>query len=216
MATPTLGYWDVRGIAGPTRYLLTYAGQEFVDKRYGMTDNWHGGEKTTIDLDFPNLPYYMDGSVKISQSLTILRHLARKHGLVGKNEADTLRVELAEQQAVDLRTSMAKVVYNAAEFDKVKAEHLAGLPAVVGKWSKFLGNRKFVVGDYVTYADFMLYDALDVNRLFAGDDLLDENLKAYMKRIEGLPRLDVYLAKLQRFPIFGPMAKWAAMGQKQE
>ncbi len=31
---PTLGYWDIRGLAEPIRYLLKYAGVKFNDKRY--------------------------------------------------------------------------------------------------------------------------------------------------------------------------------------
>lgn len=46
------------------------------------------------------------------QSLTILRYVGRKHGLVGETEDETLRVELAEQQACDLRKSLAKLVLN--------------------------------------------------------------------------------------------------------
>ena len=35
-------------------------------------------------LEFPNLPYYIDGDVKLTQSSAILRHIAREHGLMGK------------------------------------------------------------------------------------------------------------------------------------
>ena len=31
--------------------------------------------------DFPNLPWMIDGDVKITQSLAILKYIARKHGL---------------------------------------------------------------------------------------------------------------------------------------
>ncbi|KAG0445564.1 hypothetical protein HPB47_013894 [Ixodes persulcatus] len=41
-------------------------------------------EKFTSGLTFPSLPYYMDGSVKLTQSLAILRHLAREYDLVGR------------------------------------------------------------------------------------------------------------------------------------
>jgi glutathione S-transferase len=210
---PVLGYWDVRGIVGPSRYLLTYVGQEFVDKRYSDFQLWFEGDKKSLPLDFPNLPYYIEGDVAISQSLVVLRHLGRKHGLVGQNEAETLRVELAEQQVVDLRNSMSKVAYTHEGHEEAKAAHIAGLPAVLEKWSKFLGDRKFVAGEKLTYVDFFLYDALDVNRLFAGADILPATLQDFMKRIESLPTLVDYLANLKRLPIFGPMAKWAALGK---
>jgi glutathione S-transferase len=73
---PTLGYWDIRGLAEPIRYLLKYAGVKFNDKRYefgpgsSMTElesirkNW-SPDKFNLGLDFPNLPFYIDGDLKV-------------------------------------------------------------------------------------------------------------------------------------------------------
>lgn len=72
----TLGYFDLRGLAEPIRYLLKYVGVKFNDKRYefgeGSTmqelDNirkyWYT-DKYNLGLDFPNVPYYIDGDVKV-------------------------------------------------------------------------------------------------------------------------------------------------------
>ncbi len=72
----TLGYWNVRGLGQPIRYLLKYAGVKFDDKRYefgagsSMTElesickNWIP-DKFNLGLDFPNLPFFIDGDVKV-------------------------------------------------------------------------------------------------------------------------------------------------------
>jgi len=216
MAIPVLGYWDIRGLASPIRYLLNYVGQEFEDKKYtiGAAPDWARPEwladKESLGIEFANLPYYIDGEVKLAQSLTILRHLARKNDLVGKNEEETLRIELAEQQATDLRMSFIKVAYSQGEeFEKMKAAHLESLPAVLAKWSAFLGDAKFVNGDNLTYVDFLVYDALDFNALFAGVEVLPANLQDYLKRVESVPQLvDYFATKHRRFPLCGPMATW--------
>ncbi|XP_037576602.2 LOW QUALITY PROTEIN: glutathione S-transferase-like [Dermacentor silvarum] len=87
---PVLGYCDMRGFAQPIRNLLVYKGVDFVDKRYKLGpapgydhEEWLG-EKFTLGLEFPNLPYYIDGDVKLTQSLAILRYLSRKYGLAAK------------------------------------------------------------------------------------------------------------------------------------
>ncbi|CAG0910166.1 unnamed protein product, partial [Darwinula stevensoni] len=64
-----------------------------------------------LGLDFPNLPYYIDGDVKLSQSLSIIRHLGRKHGLYGQTEEEQCRQDMAEQQHVDLKMAMIRAVY---------------------------------------------------------------------------------------------------------
>ena len=66
---PTLGYWNIRGLAEPIRLLLEYCGESYKDVRYqqgGAPDysreEWLA-EKEKLGLDFPNLPYYIDGTL---------------------------------------------------------------------------------------------------------------------------------------------------------
>lgn len=72
---PVVGYWDIRGLAEYIRLLLAYAGVDFEDKRYkygegpsleSLRGEWLK-EKFNLGLDFPNLPYYIDSDVKLSQ-----------------------------------------------------------------------------------------------------------------------------------------------------
>jgi len=66
-----LGYSDSRGYAEVSRLLLKYFGVEFKDVRYAFGENYSRKEwfavKWTMGMDFPNLPYVIDGDFKISQ-----------------------------------------------------------------------------------------------------------------------------------------------------
>jgi glutathione S-transferase len=219
---PVLGYWDIRGLVEPIRYLLHYVGAEFEDKRYNIgaapeydRSEWLN-EKPTLGLDFPNLPYYIDGDIKLTQSTAILRHLGRKNNLVGKTEEEQIRSEVAEQQAVDIRQSLVKVAYNTAEYATLREELLKTLPDTLQLVAKFLGTNQYVLGENVSYVDFLLYDTLDFVRLF--EPTLYEAvpvLSEYLTRFEALPAIDTYLksGQFKRLPIFGPMA---AFGGKSE
>ncbi|MRA94238.1 hypothetical protein GH868_30405, partial [Bacillus thuringiensis] len=86
------GYWNIRGLAEPIRLMLHYVGEDFEDKMYNVgpapdfnRDSWLK-KKFKLSLDFPNLPYYIDGDVKITQSSAITMHIARKHNLCGETE----------------------------------------------------------------------------------------------------------------------------------
>ncbi|VDK27174.1 unnamed protein product, partial [Taenia asiatica] len=85
---PTLGYWNIRGVAEQCRLLLKYLGVEYTDKRYKVgpapdydRSEWLA-EKFSLGLDFPNLPYYIDGDFKMTQSGAILEYIADRHGML--------------------------------------------------------------------------------------------------------------------------------------
>ena len=57
------------------------------------------------------MPYYIDDNVKLTQTFAILKYLGRKHGLAPRNEAERIRVDLAEAEALDLRTKWVAQCY---------------------------------------------------------------------------------------------------------
>ncbi|CAJ0956965.1 unnamed protein product [Ranitomeya imitator] len=74
-------------IGHPIRLLLEYTATPYEEKVYVIGDapdydksQWLD-EKEKLGLDFPNLPYLFDGDIKLTQSNTIMRYIARKHGL---------------------------------------------------------------------------------------------------------------------------------------
>nr|XP_034355336.1 glutathione S-transferase Mu 2-like isoform X4 [Arvicanthis niloticus] len=148
----TLGYWDIRGLGQAIRLLLEYTDSSYEEKRYTMGDapdydrsQWLS-EKFKLGLDFPNLPYLIDGSYKITQSNAILRYLGRKHNLCGETEEERIRVDILENQAVDTRRQLAMVCYS-PEFEKRKPEYLEGLHDKMKLYSEFLGKQPWFAGD---------------------------------------------------------------------
>ncbi|XP_077883084.1 glutathione S-transferase Mu 2 isoform X1 [Ictidomys tridecemlineatus] len=212
----TLGYWDIRGLAHAIRLLLEYTDSSYEEKRYTMGDapdydrsQWLD-EKFKLSLDFPNLPYLIDGPHRITQSNAILRYIARKHNLCGETEEEKTRVDILENQAMDTRIQLAMICYS-PDFEKKKPEYLETLPEKMKLYSQFLGKHPWFAGDKITFVDFLVYDVLDQHRLFE-PKCLDAfpNLKDFMSRFEGLKKISDYM-KSSRFlprPIFAKMAHW--------
>ncbi|XP_011933680.1 PREDICTED: glutathione S-transferase Mu 4 isoform X1 [Cercocebus atys] len=230
----TLGYWDIRGLAHAIRLLLEYTDSSYEEKKYTMghapdydRSQWLN-EKFKLGLDFPNLPYLIDGTHKITQSNAILRYVARKHNLCGETEEEKIRVDILENQAMDVSNQLARVCYS-PDFEKLKPEYLEGLPTMMQHFSQFLGKRPWFVGDKVmgacdgdtrdlsyilcyggssphilgllqiTFVDFLAYDVLDLHRIFE-PKCLDAfpNLKDFISRFEGLEKISAYM-KSSRF-----------------
>ncbi|KAJ6219922.1 hypothetical protein RDWZM_005734 [Blomia tropicalis] len=210
MATkPILGYWDIRGLAEPIRMLLAYGEIAYEDKRYTDRDVWLA-EKFTLGLDFPNLPYFFDGDVKLSQTLAILRYLARKLNLDGADCKEKVTISLVEQQIVDLNMAMGRIAYD-PNCDKVKEDYLKALPDQLKLVSNFLGEKPFAAGANLSYVDFVMYEYLKkVSVLVPGSLDATANLAKFVGRIESLPKVAQYIASKTPKLFNGPIAKWNA------
>ena len=62
------------------------------------------------------VPYYIDDDVKLTQTFAILKYLGRKHNLVPRNEAERIRVDLIEAEAMDMRNNWVNLCYMSQDF----------------------------------------------------------------------------------------------------
>ena len=49
------------------------------------------------------LPYYIDGDLKICESSAIIRHIARKHNLYGATEREAARADMMDFKLYDFK-----------------------------------------------------------------------------------------------------------------
>lgn len=68
MAEVTIGYWRIRGLAQTIRLLLSYTQTPFREVFYDFVtkDKWFEDDKKNLGLDFPNIPYLIDGDFKLT------------------------------------------------------------------------------------------------------------------------------------------------------
>uniref|UniRef100_A0A452UBY1 Glutathione S-transferase n=1 Tax=Ursus maritimus TaxID=29073 RepID=A0A452UBY1_URSMA len=215
-STMVLGYWDIRGLVHAIRMLLEFTDTSYEEKRYtcGEAPDYDRSQwldvKFTLDLDFPNLPYLMDGKNKITQSNAILRYIARKHNMCGETEEEKIRVDIMENQIMDFRMQLIRLCYS-PDLEKLKPEYLEQLPGQLKQFSLFLGKFSWFAGEKLTFVDFLTYDVLDQNRMFE-PKCLDEfpNLKAFMCRFEALEKIANYMQsdRFLKMPVNNKMAQW--------
>ena len=88
-----IAYWKLRGAAAMLRYQMAYMGADYEMIEYECGDGpefsraaWND-VKPTMGMNFPNLPYVVEGDFKIAESTAVHRYLADKFkpGLLGTN-----------------------------------------------------------------------------------------------------------------------------------
>jgi hypothetical protein len=86
------------------------------------------------------LPYLIEGDLKLSQSDTIIRHVARSNNLLGTGSKQQAEVDMLIDFAKDMSAGCTRIVYN----PKVRSlwldfnYHAAGLLSVASKAIKHL------------------------------------------------------------------------------
>ncbi|XP_028398305.1 glutathione S-transferase Mu 3-like [Dendronephthya gigantea] len=167
-------------------------------------------EKNNLGLDFPNLPYYIDGDTKITQSSAIIRYIARKHNLLGTTDEEKLKVDMIEHCIIDFQKAFTGLCYNPA-FDKRVDNYKETVGAKLALFEKYLGDKPFFAGDKLTFPDFLMYEMIDQHKIF--DKTLLEPFKkllAFADRIEAIPQIAAY-KKSDKFierPLNNPIASF--------
>jgi len=212
-----LGYWSIRGLAQPIRLVLEYGQIPYRERRYlaegppsYSRKDWTD-EKEKLGMDFPNLPYLFDGDLKLTQSTSIIRYVARKAGLVPTDEKTLAKMEMLEGEVIDFRDRWVEMCYSGQQFEAKKGYHFNGLPTYLTKFEKWMSKNKWLAGDVVTYVDFMFYECLDAHCTL-WEHLLDDYpcIKAFMSAVEKLPHISEYLKsdKNIKRPINNPSASY--------
>jgi len=195
-----IGYWKIRGLANPILFMLEYTATPYEHITYEVGDGpdydnscW-SSVKEKMGFDFPNLPHFEMGDVKITQSSAILRFLARKNNLYGKTPKEQANVDMLLDTTVDVRSRFSDLCYN-PDFEQRKEPYVNSyLPGVLARFEKYLGDKHYIIGDSITMADFPLYEVLYIHgKLVPGLYESYPKLKAFIARFEAEPKIAKYM-----------------------
>lgn len=144
MTTVTIGYWRLRGLAQPIRLLLAYTETPFQEVVYDFAEKqrWFDEDKKNIGFDFPNIPYLIDGDLKLTESSAIMKYLVKRSGkneLLGKNLQDEGSVESILGVENDILNEMRKLLAVKENVEIAKAEALAKIKPKLDALKKFVG-----------------------------------------------------------------------------
>jgi glutathione S-transferase len=192
----SLAYWPIRGLAQPIRFFLEYAGLKFNDIRYTDRAAWHI-DKQTLKTDFPNLPYLLDGERVVTESDAIYHYVAfkakRPELAVPSNEDDMVLLAQIRYFHLDLRRDLTRLAFS-HEMEKLYDESIENIiKPRLNRLSQNLGSKPWFVNSKLTYIDFMIQETLKMIDVH-DENVLDENLKNYVKRFYDLPEIKAYMS----------------------
>jgi glutathione S-transferase len=171
--TLQLNYFNARGLAETSRFILAIAEQPYTDFRYPLQVNdWSTYDFTRVEFDqdkadgklkrsLDKLPFLTADGQVISQSKAVERYLARRFGMMGSNEVEAAQIDAICEYVRDFKT----------EYQKTRSltgdEREAGmtkwfnetLPSKLEALNHIVGDR-FAVGGKTSLADITLFTFL--------------------------------------------------------
>ena len=122
-ARPQFGYWAIRaGARGNiNRHILHYAGVDFEDKMYTLGEPEWPAFKTSGVLEFPNLPYIIDGDVKITEHKAVTAYICEKWApqLMGANHAEKGRVLMLFNILSDTQVGFVAMIFKTEDRNEI-------------------------------------------------------------------------------------------------
>jgi glutathione S-transferase len=220
MPKPTLIYFAARGRAELIRLLLAEAAVDYHEHVVGRGTPPSDGRptdlaalKATGALPFDAVPVWEEpGGLRLAQSGAIANHIARTHGMRGRDALEEAQCDQLLGAVDDVRLELRKLGTVAADQRPAQRTELASttLPRWLGHLDRLLqlngGGAGFVVGASITVADVALWYLLELLRGNGFGSCLERYpaLVAFADRIGSRPRLAAY-AKSARRPPFVPL-----------
>lgn len=206
MPPAVLGYWAIRGIGQPCRLVLHWAGVDFEDKQYTVGVNADGShdlsawtsDKATLAVPFPNLPYYINGELRLTQSHAIMLHVAREGQLDGSTPLLRAHVLMLLELSRDVRDPFVSLCYGGAEaaFEGAKEAYVNGtLAPILAKLEAFAAGGPWLLSEF-TYVDLVWYDLLQqFVALSPGCLAAAPKLAALVAAVDALPLMASFKAR---------------------
>ena len=213
-----LGYWDLRGKGERIRLMLEYLGIEYINRLFKIgplpdcdQSDWLD-VKETLKLDFPNLPFLIDGELRMTESWAIMRYLAHKNNnqLYPEPGKQEILCEMAAGVVNDFRTNFMLMIYK-KDFEKLRVEYSKNLPSMMDRFEAFLSDKMWLAGDKLTFVDFAFCETLD-RHVMMYPTCLDQHqrVKEYFETFQSLKAIKAYheSPRFKKYPLHKPTAYW--------
>ena len=218
----TIGYWPLRGLVQHVFTLLEYTGTEYNFVKITDRPNWEAGKDALIEggMDFPNLPYLIDGDVQISESTALLLHCAGKYGDASLLYTPENRAKFFEIKGVvwDILMGYVMPAYMSPDLTALKATaelKTKQFHKKLGSLDRILGKQDYLMGGHITAVDFLFAEVVERLNAMEKDleiNILGEftNIAAFLQRFISIPKIKAF-RQSDRFmtgPYNNTMAIW--------
>ena len=165
-SVPVFGYWAIRGLGAPCRMMFYFCKVQFADRTFECGDapdfdkSCWTDVKETLGLEYPNLPYLIDGDTKLTETAAIMQYIAKKWRpeLLGRNAVEVGRINMFWAHVLKLKMDTTIPCYTGKSSEEIID---VGRP-LLAKIVDVMGDSNFIAGENITWLDFYFAECLDM------------------------------------------------------
>ena len=166
--------------------------------------------KETLGLEYPNLPYLIDGDVKITETAAIMQYIAKKYrpSLLGMSAAEVGRISMLLDKVHTLKMKATIPCYTTGDTEAIIEECRPLLAKIV----ECQGDSEWIAGPNLTWLDFYFGELIDLLNAISDGLFFAEfpTTQTYWDRFICLPNLGEAWSddtKLMKAPFNNTQAK---------
>ncbi|KRX00105.1 Thioredoxin-like fold [Pseudocohnilembus persalinus] len=198
------GYWNVRANGQVSRLLLEYTGQtNYTNKLYTEQNyqQWFEQDKIKLIKEFPNLPFLIQGDFQLTESQAIdfyiMGQSELKEQLLGKDLLEQGLIKKLFYIGKQLQSKLFTIC-DSPQYEEMKEKRQEEIKSDLLKFAQYKGNRSFLLGEKVTYPDFLLYEIIYLFKAAYGNEALEKqneflSLVNLCFNFEKIPQIKEYL-----------------------
>nr|AFJ75815.1 glutathione s-transferase S1 [Sogatella furcifera] len=197
MSTYKLTYFPVTALGEPIRWLMSYLDIKFEDYRFER-EQWPSIKPTTPFGQVPVLE--IDGKA-VWQSVAISRYFGKKADLAGKDEWESLMIDVIVDTFSDFRLAVGKWFYESDEATKKNLEKPlfeTTIPFYLEKFdSKIKENGGFLANGKLSWGDIYFVAVSGYVNHMLGFNMSEkyDNIKALCEKVSAIPKIKEWIAK---------------------
>ena len=200
-------YWPLRGLGHPLINLLELTGiphkVNLLAKDPVAYENIHVKKFADAKVHFSNLPYIEHGGTLLTETDAIACHIANAAGkpelFITKDNA--LRFLQLSGVIKDLAQAITTIVFDCKDLDELRERYQAKAAARYGRKAAelddYLTDKKFLLGDQVTYLDLLFAEYVEKTIAMEKDLGVEinsnkENFVRVMNNVYEIPQIKAY------------------------
>ena len=128
--------------------------------------------KFTLGLEFPNLPYFVDGDFKLTETMAIHSYIADKWKpeLLGKDAQHRGHISMLSNKCIEFKMAVTMPCYMTGDAAEVTTACQKHLPALLD----YMGTNAYLTGNQPSYVDFYFFEAIQFPIHLSNGALLTE------------------------------------------